>query len=225
MACKGCSKKKKERREQIHANKDSTHSIGPCKGDIWNIERHIGSAIQQMYETRCGYNHEVLAVGNLIRAMELASKYATLRSEIKNTILAIKNGTNPNFNNCINRLAEASLIASDKDEDDNSESKTPKNISIITRSSCLECVVKHLSSAMVIFDEDPIGHYNYMLAVGHLAEAEQESQEYPKIEDSIYTLRMLLQSNYQSNLVIIDPAIKETAGEIVKIIFYTIESE
>lgn len=62
------------------------------------------------------------------------------------------------------------------------------------RESCLFCVCKHLSQAQVLMSESAKGYpYHKWLAVGHLAEAEDESiDEYPDLTKKIRTLRLAI---------------------------------
>lgn len=48
-----------------------------------------------------------------------------------------------------------------------------------TRKSCIECVVKHLGAASVLIKEYRDGYPHKMFAIGHLHEAEEESQAWP----------------------------------------------
>lgn len=60
----------------------------------------------------------------------------------------------------------------------------------ITRESCLECVEKHLGAAMVLITEVRDGYTEHRLrAVGHLHEAEDESQAFPALHDAIRAAR------------------------------------
>jgi len=57
------------------------------------------------------------------------------------------------------------------------------------RPSCLECVEKHLGAAWVLIAEHRDGYPHKTLAVGHLHEAEDESQEWSELHDSIREVR------------------------------------
>ena len=47
------------------------------------------------------------------------------------------------------------------------------------RPSCQDCVIKHLSQAMVLMDEAILGYPTHRyLAIGHMAEAESEALGY-----------------------------------------------
>jgi hypothetical protein len=54
-----------------------------------------------------------------------------------------------------------------------------------SRPSCLECVEKHLGAAMVMLSEIHDGYAYRLQFVGHLHEAEDESQEWPPLHDLI----------------------------------------
>lgn len=60
-----------------------------------------------------------------------------------------------------------------------------------TRPSCMECVEKHLGAAYVLLSEarDGYGFAYRMRAIGHLHEAEDESQEWPPLHDAIRAAR------------------------------------
>jgi predicted phosphoribosyltransferase len=46
------------------------------------------------------------------------------------------------------------------------------------RESCLDCVRKHIAQAIILLKESKLGHPNHFwLALGHLAEAEEESMK------------------------------------------------
>ena len=57
------------------------------------------------------------------------------------------------------------------------------------RSSCLECVEKHLGSAAVILSEVYSGYSYRLYFIGHLLEAEEESQEWSKLHNAIRDAR------------------------------------
>jgi len=57
------------------------------------------------------------------------------------------------------------------------------------RPSCLNCVEKHLGSAYVLLSEVRHGYPHRMMAMGHLQEAEDESQEYPALHNAIRDAR------------------------------------
>ena len=59
------------------------------------------------------------------------------------------------------------------------------------RPSCLKCVGKHTSQAIVLLQEAKLGYpNNAWIAIGHLAEAEAESmKEYPALAEKIREYR------------------------------------
>ncbi len=59
----------------------------------------------------------------------------------------------------------------------------------ITRPSCLECVEKHLGSALVLMTECRNGYPHRLLAIGHLHEAEDESQQWPELHAMVRQVR------------------------------------
>lgn len=65
------------------------------------------------------------------------------------------------------------------------------------RETCLYCVRKHLSQAIVLNIESKLGHpLHRWLAIGHLAEAEAESlHEFPELAKSIRDVRQTLENN------------------------------
>ena len=64
-----------------------------------------------------------------------------------------------------------------------------------TRPSCQECCEKHIGAAMVLLSEIKNGYPHYLLAVGHLHEAEEESRDaWPDLAASIRTTRKELQT-------------------------------
>ena len=74
-----------------------------------------------------------------------------------------------------------------------------------TRPSCIECVEKHLGAAMVLLTElndlpdDEIsrrkGFSRRLRAIGHLFEAEDESQEWPGLHAAIRAARKAYQAD------------------------------
>ena len=63
----------------------------------------------------------------------------------------------------------------------------------VTRPSCLECVEKHLGAAWVLIAEHRDGYPHRLRAVGHLHEAEDESQVWPELHDAIRAARKAYQ--------------------------------
>jgi hypothetical protein len=59
----------------------------------------------------------------------------------------------------------------------------------ITRPSCLECVEKHLGAAYVLLTETADGYAYRLRAIGHLHEAEDESQEWSMVHRAIRDAR------------------------------------
>ena len=62
-----------------------------------------------------------------------------------------------------------------------------------TRESCIECVDKHLGAALVLLGETRDGYPHRLRAIGHLHEAEDESQSWPELHDAIRTARKRFQ--------------------------------
>jgi hypothetical protein len=63
-----------------------------------------------------------------------------------------------------------------------------------TRPSCIECVEKHLGAAYVLLTEAREGYAYRLRAVGHLFEAEDESQEWPELHAAIRDARTRFQA-------------------------------
>ena len=59
----------------------------------------------------------------------------------------------------------------------------------VTRPSCLECVEKHVGAAWVLITEHQNGYPHRLLAIGHLHEAEEESQAWPELHTAIREAR------------------------------------
>ncbi len=66
-----------------------------------------------------------------------------------------------------------------------------------SRPSCLECVEKHLGAAMVLASEIHAGYAYHLRFVGHLHEAEEESQEWPVLFELIRQSRKRYQTKNQ----------------------------
>ncbi|MCL2646104.1 MAG: hypothetical protein FWD61_03750 [Phycisphaerales bacterium] len=63
-----------------------------------------------------------------------------------------------------------------------------------TRPSCLECVEKHLGAAYVLLSESQDGYAYRLRAVGHLHEAEDESQQWPALHAAVRATRKAYQT-------------------------------
>jgi len=63
----------------------------------------------------------------------------------------------------------------------------------LTRPSCMECVTKHLGAAWVLISEHQNGYPHRLLAIGHLHEAEEESQAWPELHVAIREARKAYQ--------------------------------
>ena len=61
----------------------------------------------------------------------------------------------------------------------------------MVRLSCLDCVRKHISQAIVLLCEVAYPLHQW-LAIGHLAEAEAECGSYNELRDSIRATRLLV---------------------------------
>jgi len=64
-----------------------------------------------------------------------------------------------------------------------------------SRPSCIECVEKHLGAAYVLLTEAREGYAYRIRAVGHLFEAEDESQEWPDLHAAIRVARKAYQAD------------------------------
>jgi hypothetical protein len=64
-----------------------------------------------------------------------------------------------------------------------------------TRPSCIECVEKHLGAALVLLTEAREGYAYRLRAIGHLFEAEDESQEWPQLHAAIREARKAYQAD------------------------------
>jgi hypothetical protein len=68
----------------------------------------------------------------------------------------------------------------------------------ITRTSCLECVEKHLGAALVLSAEERDGYPYRLRVIGHLHEAEDESQAWPALHTAIREARKRYQHTGQA---------------------------
>jgi len=73
---------------------------------------------------------------------------------------------------------------SDREKEENDPSVRP---------SCHECVEKHLGAAMVLLSEIHHGYEYRLRFVGHLHEAEEESQQWPQLHEMIRNTRKAYQ--------------------------------
>ena len=65
----------------------------------------------------------------------------------------------------------------------------------VTRASCLECIEKHLGAAYVLLTETRDGYAHRLRAIGHLHEAEDESQEFRDLHSAIRAARKEYQTD------------------------------
>jgi len=70
-----------------------------------------------------------------------------------------------------------------------------KGNTLSTRTSCLECVEKHVGAATVLIGEVLNGYPYRLLAIGHLHEAEEESDTWPALRMVIRQARVRYQNN------------------------------
>jgi hypothetical protein len=63
----------------------------------------------------------------------------------------------------------------------------------MTRDSCLECCEKHLGAALVLMAEHRDGYPHRLRAIGHLHEAEDETQAWPELHDALREARKAYQ--------------------------------
>jgi len=73
-----------------------------------------------------------------------------------------------------------------------------QNAEPISRPGCLECVEKHIGAAMVILSEIHAGYAYHLRLIGHLHEAEEESQEW----DSLFRLIRKARKRYQTDNIV-----------------------
>lgn len=64
-----------------------------------------------------------------------------------------------------------------------------------SRPSCIECVDKHLGAAWVLLGECRDGYDHRLYAIGHLHEAESESQAFPELHVAIRDARKAYQQS------------------------------
>lgn len=71
----------------------------------------------------------------------------------------------------------------------------PRRAYTPTRPSCIECVEKHLGAAIVLLTETREGYAYRLRAIGHLFEAEDESQQWPELHAAIREARKVYQAD------------------------------
>ena len=71
----------------------------------------------------------------------------------------------------------------------------PRRAYTPTRPSCIDCVEKHLGAAIVLLTETREGYAYRLRAIGHLFEAEDESQEWPELHAAIREARKVYQAD------------------------------
>ena len=65
----------------------------------------------------------------------------------------------------------------------------------VTRASCLECIDKHVGAAYVLLTETREGYAHRLRGIGHLHEAEDESQEFHDLHAAIRAARKAYQTD------------------------------
>lgn len=75
------------------------------------------------------------------------------------------------------------------------DSATKPSSRPVTRKSCRECVEKHLGAALVLLGELRLGYAYRLRVIGHLHEAEDESQEWTVLHDAIRAARKAFQKD------------------------------
>ena len=70
----------------------------------------------------------------------------------------------------------------------------PRRGNTPSRPSCIECCEKHLGAAYVLLTEAREGYAYRLRAVGHLFEAEDESQQWPELHVAIREARKAYQA-------------------------------
>ncbi len=70
----------------------------------------------------------------------------------------------------------------------------PKHGGTPTRASCVDCAEKHLGAAMVLLAEVRDGYSHRILAIGHLFQAEDETQAWVELHAAIRNARIAYQS-------------------------------
>lgn len=93
----------------------------------------------------------------------------------------------------------------------------PAVIRPTTRESCLECVEKHLGAALVLSAEERDGYPYRLRVIGHLHEAEDESQMWPTLHNAIREARKNYQQTGQvPNFDMLLQLIQSIAAQTVK---------
>ncbi len=75
-----------------------------------------------------------------------------------------------------------------------------QNLEPASRPGCLECVEKHLGAAMVQLSEIHAGYQYHLRLIGHLHEAEEESQPW----DALFQMIRRARKNYQTDRIVPD---------------------
>jgi hypothetical protein len=103
------------------------------------------------------------------------------------------------------------LVPKQKKCGDCSPLVVPRRSYTPTRPSCISCVEKHLGAACVLLTEAREGYAYRLRAVGHLFEAEDESQEWPDLHAAIRAARKA----YQADGMMPDwPALEDLIGRV-----------
>ena len=174
MPCPGCGGNKvtKDTAEYNIGEPDQRQT-----GRTAMIENMIGTASVALSEARDNPISFLRAVSMIDRAMIMAHGDDLLVGMLTKVVVNLRKGVAPQFDEIFTHLgtARASQICGP------------------TRVSCIECVEKHLGSAMVQIAETRDGYAHRLRAIGHLHEAEDESQEYPELHAAIRAARKAYQ--------------------------------
>ena len=213
MAC-GCNKAKKENavKENKDTPKDARDSAIPLISansvSVRKLEELFGSLSQLAYEYRCGYPHLPHIKATAENLAKLAGKDSAISVLLPIMIADLEKGTQVNFEILSAELEKLSETQHGRGTVHRelrmrtaaaSEEKS-RRILVKTRPSCLRCVEKHVGSAYALASSP--AYADYLMAVGHLAQAEQEAKDYPELEDAIYATRSALQDRRTTSTVV-----------------------
>ncbi len=91
--------------------------------------------------------------------------------------------------------APTSMPAPDSPDPSSASSEASPEPVPVTRASCAQCIEKHLGAAYVLLTETREGYAHRLRAIGHLHEAEDESQEFGNLHTAIRAARKAFQTD------------------------------
>lgn len=91
----------------------------------------------------------------------------------------------------------------------------PNSCSYLTRNYCLDCVNKHIGTVSSLYekyikeDNKAVKQLQYLKIIGNLYEAEEESENWPDIKNTVRNARLSFMQNKVLDLLILANILKD----------------